>query len=83
MTPNSIVNLHLRHLLTQCYKTGTPLFKNNIQHNWYLKKIEPRKKAPNLIDMAPFLVEYAGLKYLTKFLIVRVNNTNVVSWTHF
>ena len=23
--------------------------------------------APNLIDMAPFLVEYAGLKYLTKF----------------
>ena len=39
--------------------------------------------APNLIDMAPLLVEYAGLKYLTKFLIVRVNNTNVVSWAHF
>ena len=39
--------------------------------------------APNLIDMAPFLVEYAGLKYLTKFLIVRGNNANVVLWTHF
>ena len=23
--------------------------------------------APNLIEMAPFLVEYAGLKYLTEF----------------
>ena len=34
--------------------------------------------APKLAAMAPFLIEYAGLKYLTKFLIVRVNKTKVL-----
>ena len=28
-----------------------------------------------LLSIAILLVEYAGLKYLTKFLVIRVNNT--------
>ena len=31
-----------------------------------------------LLSIALLLLEYAGLKYLTKFLAVRVNNTNVL-----
>ena len=45
---------------------------------WHSKKRHLAIMASNLITMTPFLVEYVGIKYLNKILIVSVNNTKVL-----
>ena len=61
IAPNNKATLHLWHPLRQCYKKGTPLFKNTTSQNnaqAYHKNVTSQKwqlikMAPNVTVMAP------------------------------